>query len=106
MQDMAKEFHMMIWMRRLKPVLTLNLVLFPAALLCLVMASCVTPQNTTKPQTRLHAHNDYEHPRPLLDALDHGFCSIEADIFLVDGQLLVAHDRTSLSPERTLEKLY
>lgn len=53
-----------------------------------------------------HAHNDYLHARPLLDALDHGFTSIEADIFLVDGQLLVAHARKEVSPERTLQKLY
>jgi len=42
----------------------------------------------------------------LLDALEHGFCSVEADIFLVDGQLLVGHARRELSPEKTLEKLY
>jgi hypothetical protein len=59
-----------------------------------------------KPLSRAHAHNDYEHPRPLLDALDHGFCSVEADIFLVDGQLLVAHERDKVRPERTLERLY
>jgi hypothetical protein len=58
------------------------------------------------PLTRVHAHNDYEHKRPLLDALDHGFCSVEADIYLVDGQLLVAHDRSQVKPERTLQKLY
>lgn len=58
------------------------------------------------PLRHAHAHNDYEHPRPLLDALDHGFCSIEADIYLVDGGLLVGHDRKDLRPERTLEKLY
>jgi len=58
------------------------------------------------PLTRVHAHNDYEHKRPLLDALDHGFCSIEADIFLVDGQLLVAHNRRDVRPERTLQALY
>src|SRR2546430_17530750 len=58
------------------------------------------------PLTRVHAHNDYEHKRPLFDALDHGFCSIEADIYLVDGQLLVAHMRSQVKPERTLEKLY
>ncbi|TDC62271.1 phosphatidylinositol-specific phospholipase C/glycerophosphodiester phosphodiesterase family protein, partial [Streptomyces hainanensis] len=55
---------------------------------------------------RAHAHNDYEHPRPLLDALDHGFTSVEADIWLVDGQLLVAHDAVDLDPARTLESLY
>lgn len=58
------------------------------------------------PWERAHAHNDYEHDRPLLDALDHGFCSVEADIYLVDGQLLVAHDRPKVKPERTLQALY
>src|SRR5436853_4533789 len=53
-----------------------------------------------------HAHNDYEHARPLLDALDHGFCSVEADIHLVRGDLLVGHSLLNLRPERTLEKLY
>jgi hypothetical protein len=53
-----------------------------------------------------HSHNDYEHSRPLLDALDAGFCSVEADIYLVDGQLLVAHDRDQVRPERTLQRLY
>ncbi|MGB7326995.1 MAG: phosphatidylinositol-specific phospholipase C/glycerophosphodiester phosphodiesterase family protein [Rubripirellula sp.] len=58
------------------------------------------------PLKQAHAHNDYLHQRPLLDALDHGFCSVEADIFLVDGELLVAHSRSELSKERTLKKLY
>lgn len=58
------------------------------------------------PLTRAHAHNDYEHKRPLLDALALGFTSIEADVWLVDGQLLVAHDRSRVKPERTLQALY
>lgn len=58
------------------------------------------------PLLRAHAHNDYEHTRPLNDALDRGFCSIEADVHLVDGKLLVAHDRSKARPERTLEALY
>ncbi|MEU9667655.1 phosphatidylinositol-specific phospholipase C/glycerophosphodiester phosphodiesterase family protein [Streptomyces bobili] len=58
------------------------------------------------PLWHAHAHNDYEHPRPLLDALDHRFGSVEADIFLVGGQLLVAHDPVDLDPARTLESLY
>lgn len=53
-----------------------------------------------------HAHNDYYHTRPLLDALDEGFCSVEADVFLVDGELLVAHSSFEVRRERTLEKLY
>ena len=53
-----------------------------------------------------HAHNDYVHARPLLDALDQGFCSVEADIFLRDGKLLVAHESNHLAPEKTLQALY
>ncbi|MCX5770359.1 MAG: phosphatidylinositol-specific phospholipase C/glycerophosphodiester phosphodiesterase family protein [Candidatus Hydrogenedentes bacterium] len=58
------------------------------------------------PLERAHSHNDYEHDRPLLDALDHGFCSVEADINLIDGKLLVAHSARETKPERTLEALY
>jgi hypothetical protein len=53
-----------------------------------------------------HSHNDYEQKRPLHDALDHGFASVEADIHLVDGELLVAHDRIKVQRDRTLESLY
>jgi N-acyl-D-amino-acid deacylase len=53
-----------------------------------------------------HAHNDYEHKRPLFDALDNGLCSVEADIYLINGQLLVAHERFQTKPEKTLQSLY
>ena len=59
-----------------------------------------------EPLIHSHAHNDYEHKRPLFDALDNGFCSIEADIYLVEGKLLVAHNFTQVKPERTLQALY
>jgi len=58
------------------------------------------------PLPRAHAHNDYEHARPLLDALDQGFCSVEADIHLVEGELRVAHDLPETRPGRTLQSLY
>lgn len=58
------------------------------------------------PLENAHAHNDYLHKRPLLDALDHGFTSIEADVFPVEGQLLVAHTFLELSKDKTLEDLY
>jgi hypothetical protein len=53
-----------------------------------------------------HAHNDYEHPRPLLDALANGFGSVEADIHLIDGELYVSHHRPRPSEARTLQALY
>jgi hypothetical protein len=59
-----------------------------------------------RPLPSAHAHNDYLHPRPLLDALEQGFCSVEADVFVVDGDLWVAHERDELRPERTLKSLY
>ena len=52
------------------------------------------------------AHNDYEHSRPLFDALERGFCAVEADIYLTGGKLLIGHDADKLSPDRTLESLY
>ena len=59
---------------------------------------------------RAHAHNDYEHEQPLYDALGHGFKSVEADIWLIDGELVVSHDDPRLSttapPKGTLESLY
>lgn len=58
------------------------------------------------PHENAHAHNDYLHERPLLDALNHGFASIEADVFPVEGQLLVAHTFLELSKQKTLESLY
>ena len=66
----------------------------------------VLPLSAAEPLIHAHAHNDYEHKRPLLDALDHGFCSVEADIFLVTNQLLVAHNISQIKPERTIQSLY
>jgi hypothetical protein len=58
------------------------------------------------PLARAHAHNDYLHPRPLLDALDAGLTSVEADVWLAEGDLLVAHDRSDARSARTLRTLY
>jgi len=52
------------------------------------------------------AHNDYEHKRPLLDALDHGFRSVEADVWRTKDGLLVAHTPFGLKAGRTLQNLY
>lgn len=59
-----------------------------------------------RPLRQAHAHNDYLHDRPLVDALSHGFTSVEADVFLIDGELLVAHTRREIRPDRSLKRLY
>jgi hypothetical protein len=38
-----------------------------------------------------HAYDDHLNARPLQDALDHGFTSVEADVFLRDGTLVLCH---------------
>ena len=53
-----------------------------------------------------HSHNDYHQPHPLTDALNNGMISIEADVFLQNGQLLVGHEKSELAANRTLESLY
>jgi hypothetical protein len=58
------------------------------------------------PLQRAHAHNDYAHRRPLFDALARGFSSIEADVWLSRGKLLVAHYFWETAPSRTLTSLY
>ena len=88
-----------------KILASLTLAALPLAAL-LAPAVAIRAADAPVPLTRVHAHNDYEHSRPLLDALDQGFCSVEADIFLVDGKLLVGHTRRALKPERSLQALY
>ena len=88
--------------RRIEPVNTISRWLVVSVLVPLTLAAA--PPVTPLPNA--HAHNDYEHTRPLFDALDQGFGSVEADIYLVEDHLLVAHDRSQVKPERTLQALY
>ena len=53
-----------------------------------------------------HSHNDYEQTNPFYEAWENGFGSIEADIFLFDNKLLVAHTKKELNNNRTLQSLY
>lgn len=69
-------------------------------------AAAPSTQAAPAPDPRGHSHNDYRRPRPLLDAIDAGMGSIEADVFPVEGDLLVGHDREELRPGRTLRAMY
>lgn len=85
------------------PMIRLFLNFFSA--LCCFTTLPVCGQTRALPQA--HAHNDYEHERPLLDALSYGFTSIEADIHLINGELYVAHNRPAAPDEKTtLRTLY
>lgn len=72
-------------------------------LLIIISFSCKA-QNI--PLSNAFAHNDYWHKRPLYDALNNGYMHIEADIYLRNGKLIVAHMLPIFKSNRTLEKLY
>ena len=55
---------------------------------------------------RAHSHNDYKQPNPFQHAFARGFSSIEADVFLVKGRLLVAHEIGDTKENRSLESMY
>lgn len=45
-------------------------------------------------------------PGPLFDALSFRFNCVEADLWLIDGELYVSHDSVAPDPDITFEKLY
>ncbi|MBS1934078.1 MAG: phosphatidylinositol-specific phospholipase C/glycerophosphodiester phosphodiesterase family protein [Bacteroidetes bacterium] len=78
-------------------------VLFYAAVITCLAASA---QPETYSVANAHSHNDYENTVPFYTAYNAQFGSIEADIFLQNGELIVAHDSIELKKHRTLDKYY
>jgi hypothetical protein len=81
----------------------------PAALVLLAAALAVAAGGDVSPprrtgMARAHSHNDYEQAEPLLDALAHGFSSVEADVWWSEGRVRVAH--MPFAFKGTLEDLY
>lgn len=54
----------------------------------------------------IFAHNDYAKPMPFHHAFKLRANYIEADVFLKDETLLVAHTRSEIDHSKTLEKMY
>lgn len=57
-------------------------------------------------QVLIHSHNDYVHSKPFYEAYQAEVYSIEADIYLRDNNLMVAHAADEIKAGVTLEKLY
>lgn len=55
---------------------------------------------------KLHSHNDYLRNVPFWEAFGAGAASIEVDVILRDGRLMVAHEVENIKPELTLRSLY
>ncbi len=78
--------------------------LFRLPLLVLLLCLCATA--AAKRPILIHSHNDYARTMPFYQAYAQQVYSIEADVFLVDGKLLVGHDLPDLNPSLTFEALY
>jgi len=68
-----------------------NLILFILLLICTL--SSIEAQYSTR---NAHSHNDYSNDIPFWLAYYNHFGSIEADIFAVEGDLFVAHNKSEL----------
>jgi len=76
-------------------------------LFLVALAACrALPGPGADPALRLHGHNDYLQPVPLCAALGLGLGSVEADIYLDEGELRVGHERWQLRAGRTLATMY
>jgi alkaline phosphatase len=53
-----------------------------------------------------HSHNDYLQSQPFYTAHANHFASMEVDVYLVDNELYVAHNKQDIDPKRTIESLY
>ena len=67
---------------------------------------CISAQGQKLTLAIVHSHNDYEQKTPFDLAYRNQLGSIEADIHLVAGKILVGHDAKNLLPSRNLENLY
>lgn len=59
-----------------------------------------------RPPMQIHSHNDYRQRVPFYQAYAQQVASIEADVHLHEGRLLVGHDVEDLCPEMSFEALY
>lgn len=73
-------------------------------LLALALTCCGAA--AAQPLVLIHSHNDYAQRVPFFQAYAQQVSSIEADVFLHDGQLLVGHDVEDLRADMTFEALY
>ncbi|WP_207421164.1 alkaline phosphatase [Desertivirga brevis] len=84
----------------------MNRKIFFPLLSFLLVAGASSYSQTSYNINRGHSHNDYEQDLPFLRAYHAGIGSIEADVFVRNGKLLVAHEEKSIDPSRTLDSLY
>ena len=68
--------------------------------------SCVVQSDLIDYPIMAHSHNDYDQEEPIITAINHGFRSIEADIYYQNSKLHVSHDDEDLEKKSTLSVQY
>lgn len=84
----------------------LRMKLVKLILLIVCVLGPIASYTQQKTSFALHSHNDYLQPVPFWDAFSAGCASIEVDVILQEGELMVAHEKRSIQKQRTLESLY
>jgi alkaline phosphatase len=74
--------------------------------LVLLLVASMTCHAQGYSATSIFAHNDYVQPVPFYNAYAQGAGYIEADVFFLQGKLLVAHTDKEIDPSKTLEGMY
>jgi len=69
----------------------------------LLISQNIFNQQVVKP---VHSHNDYLNKKPLYNALENKFKSIEVDVFLMNSKLYVGHNWLQLRKNKTIQSLY
>ncbi|MCZ4224505.1 alkaline phosphatase [Pedobacter rhodius] len=72
----------------------------------LICCSSLLYAQTYQVNKNTHSHNDYQQSQPFYTAYANRFASIEVDVFLVDNEFYVAHDKEDIDKRKTLESLY
>lgn len=88
----------------MKQINILTSKIFPLCIFAFLSISSIGQTFFTEPN--IHSHNDYLQKKPLLRALKANAKSIEADVFLIDGEIYVAHTRNEVNKKNTFEQLY
>ncbi len=56
--------------------------------------------------SNIHSHNDYANALPFFEAYSNKVGVIEADVFLVNNELFVAHSSDEITPNNSLRSMY
>jgi alkaline phosphatase len=73
-------------------------------LICLQFFLIVQAQEYNS--SNIHSHNDYASPLPFFEAYSNETGVIEADVFLANNELFVAHTAKEIASENSLKSLY